>query len=793
MIGVVTMHELPPDSPTRKWSSVDTPVSGFGSHHIGQSSSLGGHPPGSFLARNYAAHDMQLKQLKGETGALRAMTELAEERSKEMIKQKDEAVNERGRVMETLAIQQEQSRQHAIEWEAKRKRLEGEARELRAAIEGADERRRTMEGERDAALDRMKRAEGSLTAAMAECEREGERAAMTERRLRDEIAAVAVKLEAAQERVDDLQLQREAARGETSRVCEQLAQAQLDERKAAEQLAVMAAERRGADELHRRTLESMGEEIVTLKRRDEEADARVREATEKLHEAQTETRRLTEQHATTAAELRSAVDQAKRLGEYTEQLRNEGRAAAARAGEQEASLNELRALRDNLAAEKSRALEDLAVANAERKHLQQSLVRNEAALKQAHTDKANALARAGAAEEQARDFLGQRDAARAEAAKTREEKAIEDAARAAAEEARRRADEAGGEVRRKDAAATEAKLRRADELQAVHDELQAKLLASHEALILAERGRTEALERAAALAAEKRAADDAGKKTERALDEERASVAAHAEALNQRVAAAEAERQRANLAASDASEEIAKMTIEKKQADELCHRLEELVANLRGKDNMNAERAKELEAKLAAEVEATHQAAAESAKAAEALAVLQAEAKAASALAKQREEHLQSELDEMRGRADRADLVATANDERRRQEAEQKARAQVRLVDCEAELRHTRETLRVTEDENRGLQEITSHIAQLTRAPRLMITTEAAGTAVEDAAAIAIKAAARRSVSPNPSPPQYAEDDDLRAAARANSMFTPGAGAHYGHSPASRRPSPYTK
>jgi len=51
----------------------------------------------------------------------------------------------------------------------------------------------------------------------------------------------------------------------------------------------------------------------------------------------------------------------------------------------------------------------------------------------------------------------------------------------------------------------------------------------------------------------------------------------------------------------------------------------------------------------------------------------------------------------------------------------------------------------------------------------------------------------RRSVSPNPSPPQYAEDDDLRAAARANSMFTPGAGAHYGHSPASRRPSPYTK
>ena len=109
MIGVVTMHELPPDSPTRKWSSVDNPVSGFGSHHIGQSSSLGGHPPGSFLARNYAAHDMQLKQLKGETGALRAMTELAEERSKEMIKQKDEAVNERGRVMETLAIQQEQS------------------------------------------------------------------------------------------------------------------------------------------------------------------------------------------------------------------------------------------------------------------------------------------------------------------------------------------------------------------------------------------------------------------------------------------------------------------------------------------------------------------------------------------------------------------------------------------------------------------------------------------------------------------------------------------------------------
>ena len=100
----------------------------------------------------------------------------------------------------------------------------------------------------------------------------------------------------------------------------------------------------------------------------------------------------------------------------------------------------------------------------------------------------------------------------------------------------------------------------------------------------------------------------------------------------------------------------------------------------------------------------------------------------------------------------------------------------MRLVDCEAELRHTRETLRVTEDENRGLQEITSHIAQLTRAPRLMITTEAAGTAVEDAAAIAIKAAARRSVSPNPSPPQYAEEDDLRAAARAN-MFTPGAGA----------------
>ena len=558
-----------------------------------------------------------------------------------------------------------------------------------------------MEGERDAALDRMKRAEGSLTAAMAECEREGERAAMTERRLRDEIAAVAVKLEAAQERVDDLQLQREAARGETSRVCEQLAQAQLDERKAAEQLAVMAAERRGADELHRRTLESMGEEIVTLKRRDEEADARVREATEKLHEAQTETRRLTEQHATTAAELRSAIDQAKRLGEYTEQLRNEGRAAAARAGEQEASLNELRALRDNLAAEKSRALEDLAVANAERKHLQQSLVRNEAALKQAHTDKANALARAGAAEEQARDFLGQRDAAAAEAAKTREEKAIEDAARAAAEEARRRADEAGGEVRRKDAAATEAKLRRADELQAVHDELQGEAprvaRGADPRRARADRG----VERAAALAAEKRAADDAGKKTERALDEERASVAAHAEALNQRVAAAEAERQRANLAASDASEEIAKMTIEKKQADELCHRLEELVANLRGKDNMNAERAKELEAKLAAEVEATHQAAAESAKAAEALAVLQAEAKAASALAKQRE----GTCSRSSTRCAAAPTAPTSSPPpttsgvaRRRAEA----RAQVRLVDCEAELRHTRETLRVPRTRTAG-------------------------------------------------------------------------------------------
>ena len=77
----IALHRTPTESTARRWSA----------SHPG---SLAGPPSPAPRGRNYAAQELQLKQLKEETGALKALTDLAEERSKEMIKQKDDAMND---------------------------------------------------------------------------------------------------------------------------------------------------------------------------------------------------------------------------------------------------------------------------------------------------------------------------------------------------------------------------------------------------------------------------------------------------------------------------------------------------------------------------------------------------------------------------------------------------------------------------------------------------------------------------------------------------------------------------
>ena len=86
----IDLHRTPTESTARRWSA----------SHPG---SLAGPPSPAPRGRNYAAQELQLKQLKEETGALKALTDLAEERSKEMIKQKDDAMNDRAKLQEAAA------------------------------------------------------------------------------------------------------------------------------------------------------------------------------------------------------------------------------------------------------------------------------------------------------------------------------------------------------------------------------------------------------------------------------------------------------------------------------------------------------------------------------------------------------------------------------------------------------------------------------------------------------------------------------------------------------------------
>jgi hypothetical protein len=129
----------------------------------------------------------------------------------------------------------------------------------------------------------------------------------------------------------------------------------------------------------------------------------------------------------------------------------------------------------------------------------------------------------------------------------------------------------------------------------------------------------------------------------------------------------------------------------------------------------------------------------------------------------------------------RADATAREHDERRRQEAEERARTQQRLADCEAELRYSQEQLRAAAAENHGLQDIASHINKLTRTPALLL----AADPVADGAAAA--ATARRA-----SPGGARAGEWRAAAARAEEGERPRA-AIYEHTPTSFRGSPYSK
>ena len=203
-----------------------------------------------------------------------------------------------------------------------------------------------------------------------------------------------------------------------------------------QQLSSLGAEKRGLEDLCRRMdsqLAALRDEKASVLSTAEAAEERAVELGSQKETLAEERARALEQLAVVQAEKRGVEELSKR---ECQQLHDELQAAQLRGEAVDDRCKEVGRARDALQEEKSHMSEQLAVLQAERRRSEDLARRSDQSLVSAMDDKAAAVSRADAADERAREAIKTKEGALLERAKLEEELAV-------AQTERKRADEIG--------------------------------------------------------------------------------------------------------------------------------------------------------------------------------------------------------------------------------------------------------------------------------------------------------------------------------------------------------------
>jgi chromosome segregation ATPase len=334
--------------------------------------------------------EAKVKDLAEQKGAAVVSARGAEERFKQLMQQKEELADERQQLSEQLAVLQAERKgeadlaaQGARVYESRITALEASLADERAAMvprmDAAEEQVRALQRERETLLDdraRLQQQVSSLTAEKRGLEELTKRLEAQLPPLREEKAAVVASLEASEERSAELSRLREQAAVEKARLVEEL--------------AVVRAEKRGAEELAKREQGALDDSLQAALLRIEPVEERAKDAQRAKDALQEERQHLAEQVAVLQVERRRSDDLCRRSEGQASQALEDKLASTARADAADERTREAVSAKELAVAERARAEEALSVAVAERKRVEEiarlaeTKLKDELAALQAH-------------------------------------------------------------------------------------------------------------------------------------------------------------------------------------------------------------------------------------------------------------------------------------------------------------------------------------------------------------------------------------------------------------------------
>ena len=484
----------------------------------------------SWGAEELARRSETIEHLRDESGALKAVATLSEQRFREVLMQHEATVEEKAHVQEKLATVQAERR--ALDEASKRaeQRFAQEVGSMQARLDLAEERNRELMKQREE--EHAAKCQVTERLAVVETSRDaleglsGRLDAQLKTEL-EEKARLRAECAAATSTLAEAAVKREAEQKEGGRVAEALASVRAENR-VSEEMARLAEQKHADDRAAVQARADAAERRCGELRAQAEAAAQERlQTAQALTAAQAEKASLQEQLAVTQAERAAAVELSRRVEVELQQARGALHACGAQADER---CGELSQQKEALQSERSRALEQLAGLEAERRGHEDSARRAEAALQQALGDRSGLQARAELAEDKWQRAVQQSNALSAEKselqsklgratealAATKEQLA---ASRAEAAAAHQLATKAGDEK-----AAVEGHARYVEE--------RCKTLQSQQAASEQERGRL--AERVAACEAEAKAAEQVQKRREEEAAKDRSLFQRTLEAVEAR-------------------------------------------------------------------------------------------------------------------------------------------------------------------------------------------------------------------------------------------------------------------
>ena len=386
------------------------------------------------LDEMHSRTEQATKELHKDKLTLQARSDAAEARVRDVLAMRDAMVEERGRALESLATSQaekEAGEELIRRIELQIRTLNDDKAALLARTDTAEDRAKELTRQRDAAAAERSRLAEQLGVAHTERRAVEEVLRLTEVRIGEERPALLQRAEFAEARCDEMVQQRNELAKEKAGMTQAVSDAKDQQTEAQRELASAVAERRALEELLHRTEQRLGDERAALRAAADGAESRGAELGRQRDEAIVERVRAAEALAASEADRRTAEDntlkstaEMKRMGEERTQLLERVGATEERAREMsmqletaQNALREANESRASLQREKTALAQNLAVCQTElrgkevvARHSEQRLYEEKLALQ----------ARCEASEERCHELSSRRDAMQADRARLQE-------------------------------------------------------------------------------------------------------------------------------------------------------------------------------------------------------------------------------------------------------------------------------------------------------------------------------------------------------------------------------------